>query len=489
MKKGRQPPSPFALPIIGHIHLVGSNIQRSFHDLSQLYGPVFRLRLGPKGCVVVSSPELAKEFLRTHEHEFAYRNQNPTIKLLTYDASFAFAPYGIYMKFMKKMCINKLVGDRNLSVFEPIRTLEIHRFLQHLMAKAEAGETANLTKELMRLSSNIISQMTWSSRCADNEDDALTARTVVREVSQLFGEFDVSDIIWFCRNFDFQGVKKRAESTHKRYDALLERIISEREQTRNTRGSDESVRETNDFLDMLLVVKENHMSDVELSRNHIKAIILDLLTAATDTIAIILEWALSELINNPRVLKKAQDEIDEVVGIQRLAKESDIPNLTYLKAVIKETFRLHPPNPMLIRTTIKDCNVAGYHIPSNTMLFVNIWSFGRNPNYWDNPLEFRPERFLDDESNNPLSQIDISGQHFQLLPFGTGRRGCPGMPLAMKEVPTVLSLLVQCFHFATPSLNGDKIDMAERPGLTAPRANDLMLLLKPRSDLAKLISV
>ena len=199
------------------------------------------------------------------------------------------------------------------------------------------------------------------------------------------------------------------------------------------------------------------------------------MTAATDTTAIVLEWALAELINHPEVLRKAQKEIDEVVGKSRLAEESDCPRLQYLQAIIKETFRLHPPIPMISRKSIQECKINGYTIPANSLLFVNIWAIGRDPKVWKDPFKFQPERFLkSNEADNSSGLIDVKGFHYQLLPFGTGRRGCPGISLAMQELPTILAAMIQCFDWKVATLNtGGVVDMTERPGLTAPRAQDL----------------
>ncbi|THF96327.1 hypothetical protein TEA_015360 [Camellia sinensis var. sinensis] len=204
------------------------------------------------------------------------------------------------------------------------------------------------------------------------------------------------------------------------------------------------------------------------------------LPSVLNTSAIALEWALAELINNPRVLQKAQEEIDNVVGKHRLVSESDGPNLPYIQAIIKETLRLHPPLPMIIRKSVQDCMVYGYNIPANSVLFVNIWSIARNPEYWESPLDFKPERFLRPENGGPVGLIDVKGQHFQLLPFGTGRRGCPGSSLAMQELPAVLGGMIQCFEWKAVNqsgvkMNGDGVvDMTEQPGMTAPRAHDLV---------------
>ncbi|CAA3031596.1 licodione synthase-like [Olea europaea var. sylvestris] len=493
----KSPPSPLALPIIGHLYILGPKIHKTFHELAVRYGPLIQLRLGSVPCVVVSTAELAKEFLKINELTFSARKNSNAIKILTYNSSsFAFSPYGPYWKFIKKLCIYELLGARNLNHFRPVRTTEISSFVQLLMNKAKSSSGSkpiNITEELLSLTSNVISQMMLSIRCSENEGDAATARTVIREVTQIFGEFDASDMIWLCKNFDFQGIKKRSEDIQRRYDALLEKIIADRErvrrQNREVRTADSgapAAKEAMDFLDILLDVMESGNAEVKFTRDHLKALILDFFTAGTDTTAIAIEWALAELINHPSVLKKAQEEIEEVVGSHRLVQESDASNLPYIQAIIKETFRLHPPIPMLARKSTTDCEIKGYTIPAGTLLFVNIWSIGRNRKYWDNPLEFRPERFLEPSKDSNEDTIDVKGQHFELLPFGTGRRGCPGMLLALQEVHTVLAAMVQCFDWKLPPSDGDHlggVDMSERPGLTAPRAHDLVCLLVPRVKL------
>ncbi|XVF30075.1 hypothetical protein REPUB_Repub16aG0025600 [Reevesia pubescens] len=478
----RLPPGPIALPVVGHLHLLSPFIHHTFHKLSSIHGPLMYLRLGSVDCVVASNPELAKELLKTYELTFSARKHTAAIDHLTYSSSFAFAPYGPYWKFIKKLSTFELLGNRTLGQFLPVRTKELHLFISFLLEKSKAGETVNVTQELLKLTNNVISQMMLSMRCSGTGNQADGVRALVREVTEIFGEFNVSDIIWFCKNLDLQGFRKRFEDTHRRYDALLESIIRDREEVRKSKrkgknesdnkGNDEEVK---DFLDMMLDVLEDDHAEMQLTRNHIKALILDFLTAATDTTAIALEWALAELINHPEVLRKAQEEIDQVVGKSRLVEESDGPRLQYLQAIIKETFRLHPPIPMISRKSIEKCKINGYTIPAQSLLFVNIWGIGRDPNVWENPLKYQPERFLkSDDAGNNSGLIDVKGFHYQLLPFGTGRRGCPGISLAMQELPTTLAAMIQCFDwkFTKPNTGG-VVDMTERPGLTAPRAQDL----------------
>ncbi|KAE8708068.1 Licodione synthase [Hibiscus syriacus] len=470
-KRSRLPPGPMALPVVGHLHLLSPSIHQSFHKLASIYGPLMYLRIGSNECIVASTPEVAKELLKTHELSFSARPLTAAIEHVTYNSSFSFSPMGPYWKFIKKLSSFELLGSRNLNQFLPVRTKELHHFINFLLEKSKTGETVNVTEELLKLTNNVISQMMLGIRCSGTGDEADGVRNLARDVTKIFGEFNVSDVIWFCKHLDLQGFRKRFEDIRRRFDALLEKIISDREHARkNKKRDDDGVK---DFLDLLLDALEDAHAEVQITRNHIKALLLDFLTAGTDTTASAIDWAFAELINNPEVLRKAQKEMDEVVGKSRLVQESDTPRLPYLQAVIKETFRLHPPVPMVNRKAIKEFNINGYTIPAESLLFVNVWSISRDPKVWEDPLKFQPERFL--KSND----IDVKGLHFQLLPFGTGRRGCPGSSLAREELSVTLAAMIQCFDWRmaeeTPNAGGGGgcVDMTERPGLAVPRAKSL----------------
>ncbi|OWM89327.1 licodione synthase-like [Punica granatum] len=484
------PPSPRALPVVGHFHLLGPLIHRSFSSLSSKYGPLIYLRLGSIPCVVASTPELARELLKTNELKFSARKHTAAIDLLTYNSSFAFAPYEAYWKFIKRLSQTELLGPRTLGQFLPIRSQELRYFLGLVYDKCQTGESINLTQELLKLTNNIISQMMLSIRCSGTDSQADACRSVIREVTEIFGAFNVSDFIWFCKNMDFQGFRKKFEDIHRRYDSILENIIETREQSRKKKrkegglGQEEKIK---DFLDMMLDVFEDPNSEMKLTRNNIKALVLDFFTAATDTTAIALEWSLAELMNHPAVLEKAKQEIKKAVGTTRLLQESDIPNLPYIQAIIKETFRLHPPIPMVSRKSIEEAVIEGYRIPAHSLLFINIWAIGRDPKVWDRPMEYEPERFL---GKSESEAMDIKGHNYELLPFGSGRRGCPGISLAMLELPVTLGAMIQCFDWKACSPKGEilqKADMSERPGLTAPRAYDLICLPTPRLDVPRIL--
>ncbi|KAG7947038.1 hypothetical protein I3843_14G073600 [Carya illinoinensis] len=479
--QSKLPPSPIALPIIGHFHLLGPLIHHSFHKLSLRYGPLFSLRLGSVPCIVASTPEYAKLLLKNNDLSFSSRMQTIAISHLTYNSAYAFAPYGPYWKFMRRLSTNELLGSHTMKNFLSLREREYRRLLRFLAGKSEAGEAVNVTEELLKLSNNVISEMMLGR--------AEEARSVVRDLTRILGEFNVSDYIWFCKHLDLQGFGKRIEDIHGRFDALAEKVIAEREELRKKKenGEREDTADdqprVKDFIDILLDFSEDESSEIKLTRVHIKALIVDFFSAGTDTTAIATEWALAELINHPEVLKRARKEIEDVVKSKRLVNETDAPNLPYVQAILKETFRLHPPLPLVTRKCVQDCKIGNYVIPTNTMLFVNVWAIGRDPTCWENPLEFQPERFLKSDHEKNMGPIDVRGQHFELLPFGSGTRLCPGLNLAMQELPTLLAAMIQCFDFKVVGKHGKLIDdeqdialvdMDERPGLTAPRACDLV---------------
>nr|XP_043620052.1 cytochrome P450 93A3-like [Erigeron canadensis] len=474
--KSRLLPSPFALPIIGHLHLLAPIPHQALHKLSTRYGPVFRFFLGSVPCLAVSSPKLAKEFLRTYENSYLDRPRNVSTVYLTYGSKdFMFAPFGSYWKLMKKLVMSELLNGRTLDLLLPVRQDETIWFINSLSQKAKVGKPVDVKGELLKLTNNVISRMLMSERCSEDDNEADDMRKLVTEISEITGKFNLADYIWFCKNLDLQGFKKRVKKIHKRFDDLIERIINEHEDERRKKKEklDDGVK---DLLDILLKILEDDTMEVKLTRDNIKAFILNLFVAGTDTSALTIEWCLAELINHPRIMDKAVEEIDRVVGKSRLLEESDIPNLPYLQAIVKEGLRLHPTAPMIPRTSTEDCIVGGYHVPAKTTVFVNVWALGRDPEHWDDPLKFCPERFEG-------SQVDVRGQHFHMLPFGSGRRMCPGTSLAMQIAQVTLGVMVQCFKWKVGEDGDmDRVDMEEGPGITLPRANPLVCVPVARFD-------
>nr|XP_043637419.1 cytochrome P450 93A3-like [Erigeron canadensis] len=464
--KSHRLPTPFSLPIIGHLHLLSSIPHQTFHKLSYRYGPIFQLFLGSKPGIVVCSPEMAKEFLKTHEHVYLDRARSSTADYITYGSKdLVVAPYEPHWKFMKKIVMSNLLNGKTLDMLSSVRHQEIYGFIKSISQRARVGEAMNLGKELMKLSNNVISRMLMGIKFAnDKEDVADDLINLVTEMFQASAFFNLSDYIWLFKNLDLQGLGKKAKKLRARFDVMIERIIKEHEEARKRGG------EMNDLLHILLDIQQDESMEIKLSRENIKAFILDLFLAATDTSASTMEWGLSQLINHPNIMKKVLEEIHQVVVENRLLHESDIPNLPYLQAVVKETLRLHPAVPVLARQSTEDFMVAGYHIPEKTQIFINVWALGRDPNHWESPHEFRPERFLEKEN-----ELDVRGQHFHMLPFGSGRRMCPGISLAQFMVHTTLGAMIQCFDWKA-GIDGNlpSVDMEEGFGLTLTRANHLV---------------
>lgn len=199
----------------------------------------------------------------------------------------------------------------------------------------------------------------------------------------------------------------------------------------------------------------------------------DMFVAGTDTSSATLEWVMTELAKHPNTMRKAQEEVRRIVGNKGRVEEGDLQQLNYMRAVIKETFRLHPPVPLLVpRESVEKCTLGGYDIPAKTRVFINTYAIGRDPQVWENPLDFSPERFGN-------TDIDLKGQDFELLPFGGGRRGCPGYSFALATIENALSSLLYHFDWELPpGVGADDVDVTEIFGLATRKKEPLILVAK-----------
>lgn len=200
-----------------------------------------------------------------------------------------------------------------------------------------------------------------------------------------------------------------------------------------------------------------------------------MITAGMDTTVITVEWAMAEIVKNPRVQDKAQEELDRVIGSNRIITEADFPSLPYLNALVKEALRLHPPTPLMLpHKASASVKLGGYDVPKGSVVHVNVWAIGRDPSMWKNPLEFRPERFLEED-------IDIKGHDFRVLPFGAGRRVCPGAQLGIYLVMSMLGHLLHHFRWRLPEgVENENVDMGENPGLATFMSTPLRVVATPR---------
>lgn len=295
----------------------------------------------------------------------------------------------------------------------------------------------------------------------------------MNEMMELLGASVIGDYIpWLDWLGSVNGMYGRAKRVAKQLDEFFDQVLDEHvsRRVRHVHGDDDE--EQNDFVDILLRIQEQNATGFEIDRTTIKALILDMFVAGTDTSSSILEWIMTELLRYPIVMQKLKCEIRNVVNGRTHITEEDLSSMQYLKAVVKESFRLHPPGPLLLpRESMEDVKVMDYDIAAGTQAIVNAWAIGRDPSYWDKAEEFEPERFLN-------SSIDVKGHDFEVIPFGAGRRGCPGIMFAMNEIELVLANLVHQFNWEVPSgVVGDKtLDMTETTGLSSHRKFPLMAI-------------
>ncbi|XP_045827885.1 cytochrome P450 CYP82D47-like [Trifolium pratense] len=460
-------------PLIGHLHLLGSSNQPPYitlGNLSDKYGPIFALRIGVHKAVIVSTWELAKEIFTTHDVIISSRPKFTAFKILGHNyANFGFSPYGEYWQRMRKITASELLSTRRFESLRDIRHTEVKKSLTELYELGDEFKV-EMKKFLGDMNLNVIMRMIAGKRYSGDEREVIKMRWGFREFFRLSGLFVVGDAIPFLGWLDLGGYVKEMKKAAIEMDSVV-CVWLEEHRRRNDLGK---TKIEQDFIDVLLNVLDGVDLDGYDVDTVIKATCLTLIAGATDTTTVTITWALSLLLNNRHTLKKVQDELDEKVGKERLVNESDINNLVYLQAVVKETLRLYPAGPLSgARQFTEDCTVGGYHIQAGTRLILNLWKMHRDPRVWLEPLEFQPERFL-----NTHKDVDVKGNHYELLPFGGGRRSCPGITFGVQMTNLALASFLQAFEVTTPS--NAHVDMSATFGLTNIKTTPLDIIAKPR---------
>lgn len=470
------PPSPPGLPIIGNLHQLSSLPHYPLHSLAQKYGPIMFLKFGSAPTVVVSSADGASLIMKTHDLIFSDRPVSRTANKLLYNMKdISVAPYGEYWRQLKSICVLQLLGNKKVQAFCNIREEETSLMMQKIKRASLDSTPVNLSEMFVSLTNDIVCRSAFGRKYGEGEIGK-KFKLLVGEFLKLLGGGSLVEFVpclsWINR---VNGYDARVDRVAREIDQFLEGVVQERlDGADSCRSIDGESRE--DFLDILLKIYKDNATGVTMDRDSIKAIILDVFSAGTDTTATVAEWAMIEILRHPIVLKKLQTEIRGVAGGKEQISEAELVNMHYLKAVIKETLRLHPPIPLLVpRQAREDVKIMGYDIAAGTMVIVNAWAIGRDPAYWDEPENFKPERFLD-------SSIDFKGHDFQLIPFGAGRRGCPGIAFAVASNELVLANLVSKFDWQFPDgTKGEELDMTECPGVAVRRKNPLLVIPSPNS--------
>ncbi|KAJ6830775.1 flavonoid 3'-monooxygenase-like [Iris pallida] len=384
---------------------------------------------------------------------------------------------------LRKLCAVHLFSTKALDDLRPVREEEVAIFARNLNEQALMGGTVNLGKGLNVCATNALARAMIGRRVFCNAEDQGKAdefKEMVAELMRLAGVFNIGDFVPWLKWMDLQGVVGKMKRLHRKFDAFFNEVIEEHEVKDG--GDQKGKGSSRDLLSVLIGLKKDGADEEDgcsFTNTDIKALLLNLFTAGTDTSSSTVEWALAELIHHPDILKKAQEELDSVVGRNRLVLESDLPKLPLLHAIVKENFRLHPATPLSIpRLASEECIVDGHRIPKNATLMVNVWGIARDPGVWSDPLEFRPARFLPGGENE---HVDVKGNNFELIPFGAGRRICAGMSLGVKMIQFLTATLVHAFDWTLPQgLDAQKLDMEEAFGLTLQRAVPLVVHPVPR---------
>ncbi|RVW62150.1 Protopine 6-monooxygenase [Vitis vinifera] len=420
--KGMSPPEPSgAWPFVGHLHLLHGKVPvfRTLGAMADKVGPVFVIRLGMYRTLVVSNREAAKECFTTNDKIFASRPNSSAAKILGYNyAAFAFAPHGPYWREMRKLSMLEILSTRRLGDLMHVQVSELHAGIKDLYILGKDNNWVNPKKVVIsewfeHLTFNVVLRMVAGKRYFNNVvhggEEARSAIAAIKKVLLLVGASVASDVIPFLEWVDLQGHLSSMKLVAKEMDSLIESWVKEHTGRLNSEASSSL-----DFIDIMLT-KLKDASLFGYSRETIiKATVLTMIVAGSDTTSLTSTWLLSALLNNKHVMKHAQEELD-------------------LKVVPHEA--------------MEDCHVGGYHISKGTRLLVNAWKLHRDPAVWSNPEEFQPERFLTSHAN-----VDVFGQHFELIPFGSGRRSCPGLNMGLQMLHLTIARLLQGFDMTKPSI-------------------------------------
>ncbi|KAG4140330.1 hypothetical protein ERO13_D06G011566v2 [Gossypium hirsutum] len=434
----------------------------SLGNMADKYGRMLTIKLGARRALVVSSWEIAKDCLTIHDKAFATRPKAVAQELLSYNhAMIATAPYGPYWRQMRKFATVELLSNHRLNLLKHVRKSEVKTSLQQLYQLWNKKKSSNSDKVLVEMKR-------WFGDVTLNV--ILMIVKSVDEFFELSGKIVVADALPFLRWFDIGGEEKRMKKVSKELDQLVEGWLREHKE----KIAENEANTEEDFMGVMLSKLRDDVEEHDANTVN-KATSLSLVLAAEDTTSITMTWALALLLNNRDALNKVQQELDIHVGKDKLlVTESDTKNLMYLQSIIKETLRLYPPAPLsATHEAIEDCTVDGYDVSAGTWLIFNLHKIHRDPHIWTNPSEFRPERFMTTHRD-----FDVRGQNFELIPFGSGKRMCPGISFALQVLQLTLANVLHWFEFETPS--GEAVDMHEAPGLTSLKATPLEVYISPR---------
>ncbi|KAL8048438.1 hypothetical protein ABFX02_07G065800 [Erythranthe guttata] len=467
------PPGPMKLPVIGNLHnIIGSEPpHRALHKLATKFGPVMHLQLGELSTVIISSPNAAKQVMKTHDINFASRPSILATEIMSYNStSISSSVYGDYWRQLRKICTLELLSAKRVQSFRPIREeafLDLARWIaKEAEAEAEAAPV-NFTRKLYSCSY----ALTWTTTLGNKTEVKEKLLNIIKQSIELASGFNVVDFYPSVKLLQMvTGLRRRMTKLHRESDKIFDQIIDDHKKINDDHHSRHNKQE--DLLDVLLKFQDDDRGqEISLTTDNVKAVLMDMLAGGSETSATTLIWAMVEMLKNPRIMEKAQDEVRRVYDDKGYVDESKIHELEYLRSIIKETLRVHPPAALLNpRICTEKCEINGYEIPAGTKIIANTWAINRDPEYWENADCFEPERFLD-------SSVDYKGNHFEYIPFGAGRRICPAITFALANMDLPLAIFLYHFDWKLPDgMKHEELDMTERVGAEITRVEDLYVV-------------
>ncbi|XP_059295872.1 cytochrome P450 98A3-like [Lycium ferocissimum] len=471
------PPGPWPWPVIGNLFDIKPVRFRCFAEWAQIYGPIFSFYVGSQLNVVVNNAELAKEVLKDNDQNLANRFRTKPLENVSKNGmDLIWADYGPHYVKVRKVCNLELFTPKRLEALRPIREDEVTAMVENIFRDSykpyNVSNTLMLRSYLGSVAFNNITRLTFGKKFMNSkgevDEQGEELKAIVTNGMKISGRLNLGDFVPWLR-WAFKHENEDLEAQDRHLDKFTRIMMEE-----HTLASTKTGKTKQHFVDALLTLQKEY----DLSDDTVISLLWDMIAAGMDTVTITVEWAMAELVKNPRVQQKVQEELDQAIGSNRTVNESDISNLSYLQYVVKESLRLHPPTPLMLpHMAGNNAKVGGYNIPKGSIVHVNVWALGRDPRIWKDPLQFWPERFMKED-------VDMKGHDYRLLPFGSGRRTCPGTKLAINLVTSMLAHLLHHFIWSLPNgVEVEDVDMMESPGMVTYMQTPLHVVPTPRLPL------
>ncbi|KAI7727569.1 hypothetical protein M8C21_028977 [Ambrosia artemisiifolia] len=462
-------PGPSGIPILGLVFVFTSTMtHRTLAKLSVAFNAtsLMAFSVGLTRFVIASHPDTAKEIL--NNAAFADRPVKESAYELLFHRAMGFAPYGEYWRNLRRISAVHMFSPKRISGSGSFRAKIGMKLVNQVSSSMNCNGFVEVKKLLHFASLNNVMMSVFSKSYdyfGENGDlEGFEVEKLVAEGYELLGIFNWSDHFPIVSWFDFQGVRKRCKDLVSRVNVFVTNIIDEHRRRRSGEGGAMADYD-GDFVDVLLDLE----SENKFSESDMIAVLWEMIFRGTDTVAILLEWILARIVLHPEIQAKAQSEIDSVVGLGRPVSDADLPNLPYLRAIVKETLRVHPPGPLLswARLAIHDTHVGPYIVPAGTTAMVNMWAITHDDQIWVDPERFNPDRFMGEE-------VAIMGSDLRLAPFGAGRRVCPGKAMGLATVELWLAQLLQNFKWVGSVSGSDPVDLSECLKMSLEMKNPLV---------------